>query len=223
MSEQQSINVITISQSYGSDGYRVAAKLAFRLQWLLTDYEITSQVIQHLDMPQEEAEIHPEHAYGFIDRFFFAMLATGESLSALSTLFTTPVSSQGLEKLCHETSNHAVKAISQSGQQIIIGHGAQVVLADRPDVLHIHVVTPFAQRIRNVMQREMLNEAQATAYIRRKDRQRARYFQSVHHRDVNDPLLYDLVLNSDGLELESLVDLISLALKRKDAWLALSV
>ena len=217
MNEQQSIKIITISQPYGSDGYRVAAKLAFRLQWPLTDYEITSQVIHLLDLPQEEAEIHNEHAYSLMDRFFFSLLATGESLSALSTLFTAPVSPQGLEKLCHKTANLTVQTISESGQRIIVGHGAQMLLAGRPDVLHVNVVTPFEQRIRNVMQREMLDEARAYACIRRKDRQRERYFQSEYRRDVNDPLLYDLALNSDGLELESLVDLICLALKRKDA------
>jgi len=42
-----------------------------------------------------------------------------------------------------------------------------------------------------------------------------RYLQAKYHRQVDDPLLYDLVINTGVLDLESAVELISLALERK--------
>jgi cytidylate kinase len=65
------------------------------------------------------------------------------------------------------------------------------------------------------MQREGLDQTAARARIQLKDRDRTRYLQVEHNKDSRDPHLYDLVVNTSILDLDAVVDLVSLALERK--------
>ena len=90
-------------------------------------------------------------------------------------------------------------------------------------MLHVRIVAPLELRIAYVMSREGLDRVAAQARILRKDQEHARYLQTFYHRHPSDPHLYDLVLNTGILDLESAVDLISLALERKARRLATPV
>ncbi len=228
MNEQQQqtpqICAITISQQYGSDGYKIAVKLALRLQWILTDHDIVTQVAHRLNLTEEEAAFYDEHTFSFIDRVLFSMrftAAEGAEAWAASP-YIMPLSLQMQERLYRETLRHVVESTACAGNKVIVGHGVQMILANHPDVLHIRIVAPFVQRVTYAMQREHLDNADAHAYIRQEDRRLAQYLRSQYHRDVNDPLLYDLVINSNALDVESQVDVICLALERKARWLALA-
>jgi hypothetical protein len=63
--------------------------------------------------------------------------------------------------------------------------------------------------------------AKARERIKLKDRDRSRYLQTVYHRDVNDPMLYDLIINTGALSLDQAVDLIRLSLQDKAQTLSL--
>ncbi len=218
------IRAITISQQYGSDGYKIAVKLALRLQWILTDHDLVTQVAHRLNLTEEEATFYDEHTFSFIDRVLFSMrFSAAEGAEAWATSpCIMPLSMQMQERLYRETLQHVVESTVRAGNRVIVGHGAQMILANQPDVLHIRIVAPFIQRVIYAMQREHLDNADARAYIRQEDQKLARYLRSQYHRDAADPLLYDLVINSNALDVEGQVDLIYLALERKARWLALT-
>lgn len=210
------INVITISQQYGSDGYKLAARLAYKLHWFLVEDAIARQVASQLDMTEEEAIIYDERALSAVDRFLLSMqVSTATGLEVWPSGQIPSGSPRRQERLYREKLRDVIEALASSGQRVIVGHGAQVVLEMYPNVLHVRVVAPLYQRIRYVMQREQLSEEQAYAHIRRKDRQFAHYIRAWYHRDIDDPLLYDLVVNSNTFNIESQADLICRALGDK--------
>ncbi len=217
MSENQQnaprMSAITISRQYGSGGGEVAARLARKLQWQLIDHEIVAQVARELGMSEEEAEVHDERTESFISRVLGSMQLASPELLANAPI--VPLSPGTQEQIYHEALQRVVETAANTGNAVIVGRAGQVILAKRRDVLHVRIVAPLEQRVRYVMQREGLDEAAARARIQQKDRDRTRYLQAQYHRDVNDPLLYDLILNSGVLDLASLVDLIVLALERK--------
>jgi cytidylate kinase len=103
---------------------------------------------------------------------------------------------------------------------VIVGRAAQVILAGQRDVLHVRVVASIEQRIPYVMLREGLDQDAARKRIQTKDRDRVRYLQTKYRFHPEDPHLYDLVLNSNIIDLDSIVDLINLALERKASHLS---
>jgi len=205
----QAMRAITISRQYGSGGGEVAARLARRLGWQLIDHEIVAQVAHQLGITEEEARVYDEHVEGFIERALNALQI------AMPVLPPTPTSPAQYELVYTEAVKQVVETSANTGHVVIVGRTGQVFLANRREVLHVRIIAPIRQRISYVARREGLDEAAAQARIQFKDRDRARYIQTQHGRDVNDPMLYDLVINTGVIDLDGAVDLALLALERK--------
>jgi len=209
----QKMRAITISRQYGSGGGEIATRLAQRLQWQLIDHEIVARVAHELGITEEEVAVHDERTEGTVSQVLNAIrLAAPSFLIAGPVLSVSPAAEA---EAYRGALRQVVETAANSGHTVIVGRGAQVLLAHRRDVLHVRVVAPLQQRIVYVARREDLNEAEAQARIQLKDQNRIRYLQSQHRRHVDDPLLYDLVINTGVLDLESAVDLIYVALDRK--------
>jgi cytidylate kinase len=204
------VRAITISRQYGSGGGEIAARLARRVQWQLIDHEIVAGVASELGITEEEAEVRDERVESFVSRVLASM-----RYAVPPVPINQPVAWADEEYSYHETLCRVVETAASAGHTVIVGRGGQALLAGRRDVLHVRVVAPLEQRIVYVARREGLDEAGARARIQLKDRDRTRYVQSIHHIHPDDPLSYDLVVNTGVLDLDSAVDLICLALERK--------
>jgi len=205
------MNAVTISRRYGAGGGEIAARLARRLGWQVVDREFIAQIASRLEISTNEAEEEDERGEGFVTRMLSAMRLAVPTDFALAM----PVPAEDAATAYREAVRAVVAMAVRTGHVIIVGRGAQVLLADRPDVLHVRLVAPLASRVPVVASREGLSEAAARALIERKDRDRTRYIQAEFHRDVNDPLLYDLIINTAAGDYDGATDLIVLALERK--------
>lgn len=210
------MRAVTISREYGSGGGEVATRLAARLGWKLVDHEVVAQVASELGVTEEEAEDLDEHAQGLVARILSGMQGAEYSLMVSPT---TPVS---YDNEYRTAVTHVVQAAAEAGHVVIVGRGSQVILADRRDVLHVRIVAPLEKRIEYVARREELDESEATRRINMKDRDRSRYLHAHYKCGPDEPHLYDLVVNTGVLDLDSIVDMVSLALERKAAKLQVS-
>jgi cytidylate kinase len=211
------MSAITVSRQYGSGGGEVAARLARRLEWDLVDHQLIAWVARALGVSEAEARARDEQVPGFFSRLFDAILlmAPPEVPVTIEELPTDP------EQRYHDTVRQAILAAVARRHTVIVGRGGQALLGDRPDVLRVRVVAPLAQRIEYVARREERSPEEARARIRLKEHQRDQYFQTRYNRKPDDPDLYDLVVNTGGLDLDTACDLIVLALTRKGQLLAL--
>ena len=227
------MRVVTLSREYGSGGGEIAARLARRLAWRLIDHEIVARVAQELGITAAEAATYDEQGAGRVARFLRSLtpldaggivrdrepLEAGAVLGG-GALGVAPTGHGVDERTYHAMLRQVVEAVADAGQVVIVGRGAQAMLAGRRDALHARVVAPLEERIAYVARREGLGEAAARARIERKDRARARYLQAHYQRVPDDPHLYDLVLNTGVLALDSAVELLALALEHKGRQLA---
>src|SRR5467141_2567903 len=118
------------------------------------------------------------------------------------------------------TEDRIVRAAAARGHVVIVGRASQVILADLRDVLHVRVIAPFEKRVAYVMQREGVDRHIAESRIHREDHERASYLEREYHHHLDDAHLYDLVLNTSLLDLESAVDIICFTLQQKAKGLA---
>lgn len=205
------MQAITISRQYGSGGGEIATRLARRLGWQLIDHEVIVQVAHELGVSEAEAEVHDERVEGLVER-----ILKGMQLFEPAALVTAPIPPMVTDAQAYqEALRRVVESTAATGHVVIVGRGSQVILARRRDVLHARIVAPLDPRIAYVMVREGLDQAAARARIQLKDRDRERYLQEVHNYNPQDANLYDIVVNTGVLDLESAVDLIYLALERK--------
>jgi cytidylate kinase len=214
MNEDRSViaamRVITISREYGSGGGEIAARLARRLGWQLIDHEVVVRVAEMLHVSEEEAEEHDERVQSLALRIFKS-LRLGHPTMPMTVDIPTSMDSRAF----YEARCQIIEGAVASGHVVIVGRGAQAHLAKRRDVLHVRIVAPFELRLAYVMSREGLDREAAHARIMKKDQERDRYLATFYHRHPGDPHLYDLVLNTGILDLESAAEVIAIVLERK--------
>lgn len=208
-------SVITITQQYGCGGYAVAAKLAYRLRWALSgQHEIATAVAEKLGLTLDQIRMHYERSFTFLDHFLLSMrYATPEGIECWANQAGFTLLPEVQERLYHKALREIIEARACNGRQIIVGHGAQALLAGRANVLHVRLIAPLEQRVHHALYHECLeNKACAHTFLQRKDRRLVHYIRSQYHRNLDDPLLYDLVLNSGTLGSEDQVSQIIHAL-----------
>lgn len=203
----EQMQAVTISRQYGSGGGEIAARLASRLHWNLLDHEAVVQVAQQLGISVEDAEQQDEHVESLGMRLLNSLSLIQPPMSNAVRL-VPPV----YDRAYHETLHKVIEATLDKGHVVIVGRGSQMMLRERRDILHIRIIAPLEQRITYVMQREKLSREDAQIRALYKDGGRERYLQTQYRQDSADPLLYDLVLNTDVLSLDNIVELISTAL-----------
>ena len=204
------MRVVTISREYGSGGGEIGARLAKRLAWQLIDHDVVKRVAQMLHVSEEEAQEHDECVESLPTRLFKQLRLVHPSMPVIMDI---PFSVDA--RAFHEARSQIIDGAVTAGQVVIVGRGAQAHLGPQKTVLHVRIMAPLEMRIAYVMRREGLAQQEAQARILQKDQEHARYLETFYHRHPGDPQLYDLVLSTGTLDLESAVDVICLVLERK--------
>jgi len=199
---------ITISRQSGCGAHALAEKLAVCLQarspkdappWTAFDRNLVEKVLEDHNLPKRIASHMPEDRVSQINDII-------EELFGLRPALWT---------LVKETSE-TILQLCELGNAIIVGRGANIITAKLPHVLHIRLVGSLERRIQQMQQFEKLDRKAAARRIRQEDLGRQRYVKKHFEKDVNDPLLYHLVINTDLVSLDDAARLIGdLALNRK--------
>src|SRR5512146_3549853 len=183
--------VITISRQYGSLGNIIANALGQRLGYRVVMRELINQAAR--------AAGAPEVALAVIDELGLLGLAPSEQ--------------------DYQAYIQAVKSVmlelADQGNVIIAGRGGQVVLAGRPDTLHVRTVAPVELRVARIAERYAISLAAARAQVRASDRQRRLFLKRFYNIDGDDPQLYDLVINTARMDAETACSLICAALQQE--------
>jgi cytidylate kinase len=122
---------------------------------------------------------------------------------------TMPLLSAAMEDYVRMV-NMVLVSIAREGNVLIVGRGSQVVLREEPEVLHVQVVAPLAQRKEKLMRTEGLTQAEATQRLVASDQARAEYLRRYHGVNWLDPQLYDIVINTGRISINTAVQLVVL-------------
>ena len=209
------MRAITLSREYGSGGGEIASRLAKRLGWDLIDHAIVERTALELGTSTQEAEAHDEYTEGRVLRVLNSMLYLYPASMA-----SAPPEAFLSDEDYRSVVNEIIRAAAARGHVVIVGRASQVILAELRDVLRVRIIAPFEKRVAYVMQREGVDRHAATSRIHTKDHERASYLEREYHHHLDEAHLYDLVLNTSLLDLESAVDIICFTLQQKAKGLA---
>jgi cytidylate kinase len=109
--------------------------------------------------------------------------------------------------------NEIIRSLAQENNVVIIGRASEITLKEFPGVFHIRVVAPLDLRIRRVMERYDISHHEAAKAIARSDKNRSEYVRTFYHADIDDPLLYDLMLNTNKLDIDEMVKYVAEIIK----------
>lgn len=163
---------ITISRQMGSLGNQVARETARLLNYRLMWRELVNQAARLAGAP--------EVALAAIDELGLLKIRT--SSKAMQAYRSA------LEQIILEQ--------AEQGDVVIIGRAGQAILGVRPDVLHVRVIAPLALRVERQAVQAGVSQEQAVAQIEASDHNRTRFLKRFYQVNLDDPLLYHLVINT---------------------------
>ena len=204
--------LITVSRQYGSGGSEVARLVAQRLGWTLIDNEFVDEVARRAGLPPEEVAQREERAPGLLER-----LARTLALASPEMFVTTAgvPRVEDDEATIARTTERIIAEAAAEGRAVLVGRGAQAILAQRPEALHVYVVASQAWRMRHAVERLGANPATVAQLLEETDRQRDRYVAQYYGRERGEPVHYDLVLNAERLTIEGAAQLVVAEAKRR--------
>ena len=189
---------VAISRQAGAGGREIAEQLSANLQWPIYDRELVEQVARDSGRSEEMVESVDEQGSSFV-------VETLEAFIGVPTM--------GGADYAHRL-RQTLAALGAHGKCIIVGRGASAILPAQSTV-SIRVVASISDRIarRRIDGTQTKHETQAS--LQCLDRERAQFVKRYFHKDIEDPLLYDLVLNRSRLSEEACVALCLRAVEHK--------
>lgn len=189
---------VTISRAFGSGGGEVAQRLSARLNYPIVDKEILEVLVQEGHLRAAIVEALDERDRSSLDVWVDGILRG--KLQDKDDYLRTLV--------------RVIGGIAIHGHSVIIGRGANFIL-DSARGLNVRVVAPREQRIETIRRIRDLDEDAAVKLVERVDGERSAYIRRYFHRDIEDPLAYDLILNTAGIGIDLAVELIDRSLRQK--------
>ena len=201
--DREPIRVITISREYGAGGSELGLRLGGELGWPVLDRELAQRLARRLRCASADVEANKERAPSFLERVAAAFTVVPSDAPVLPQLNRSP----DPDTLVEATRAVLLEAV-RTPPLIVIGHGANCLLHDRPDVLRLRVTAPYSVRVKRVTARTGQPAGEAAADVRHRDADRRHYLERYYRKDANDPCLYDLQINSGSIPLEAAVRLV---------------
>jgi cytidylate kinase len=196
--------IITVSRMYGSGGSDVAARIATGLGWQLLDNAFVDEVAARLGAPVAEVEAREERVPSLAQRLGATLaLAAPEALPTPADDAMPPSE----ERLIEVTERIIVEAASR-GHCVLVGRGAQSVLASRDDALHVFCYATRAGLIARAARRLDVPEKDAEKVMDDTNRQREQYVRKHWKRSWLAHANYHLCLNTDWLGVDGAADIV---------------
>ena len=204
--------IITIRGQMGSGATEIGRQVADRLHIDFVDREIIAKVAAQLQREEEEVITKEMPPGSLIGRIVEALGNSGVDFQgAYVPFWQTPLGDtrylQALETV--------VKELARSESLVIQGRGSQFILKDHPGALHVLVVAPMEVRVKRVMQDSHLNQEAAKREIANYESSRREFIKRYFKADREDPVFYDLIVNTGYFTYQAATSIIVGALPLK--------
>lgn len=186
------MSIVTIAHAAYSSGGVIADMVAKRMDYRSLDREVLIEASQRYGIPEAKyAEVLEAEGHWW-ERW-------RESL-----------------RLYRITLQAAMCEVAQGGKLVYHGRAGQQLLPGVRHVVHVLIVAPMDYRVEQVRAQKGLDGENARNFLRELDRVRGRRFRALFNDDWQDPVGYDLVLNSARFTAEGATSTIVAAIARDE-------
>lgn len=204
--------IITISRMFGSGGSDVAARVAKQLGWTLFDNEVVDSVAERLGMSRAEVSSIEERVPSLSERIAASMrLSTPEYVVPIADASLTDTA----EMRVVDTTKHVIQEAVQRGNAVLVGRGAQVMLAERSDALHVFCYASQEALVTYAIAHRGLDPATAAQEVEKRNRQREQYVKRNWGRDWRRFEHYHICLDTGRLGVGNAADLVVAAARAR--------
>jgi len=103
---------------------------------------------------------------------------------------------------------HLIRAFALHGKVIFIGRGSTLLTRDLPLGIHVRLEASMESRIKRMAPEFGPDEKNIRRVIEEKDRAKAELVKTFFHKDIQDPLLYDVRWNTDRVSIDEIAGIL---------------
>jgi cytidylate kinase len=204
------VSILTLSRLYGSGGSEVAALVAKNLGWSLLDNAVVDAVAARMGLSVAEVRDREERVPSLVERLTSAMAMGSQEWASPMLAAKRPTDEQLIE-----VTRHIIEEAIVRGPVVVVGRGAQAMLAERDDALHVFCYAPRKALIARTMQREGVSAEEATRLVDSTNKERDQWVRLHWERDRSAHENYDLSVNTERLGIEGSAQLIESAARMR--------
>ena len=203
--------VITISRMYGSNGSEVAERVAQALGWSLFDNAMVDAIAERSGLTRAEVSEQDERVPSMVER-----LAAALSLGSPEVMPPVPAGPmETAEERIVAVTRRVIEEAVQTGPAVFVGRGAQCLLAERSDALHVFCFAPRLALRQNAMEKFGLDAIEAERRVAEMNKQREHYVKRHWNRNWLAHENYHLCLNTAWLGVEGAAEQVLEAARRQ--------
>ena len=159
--------------------------------WAVFDQNLIEKVLQDHNLPLRLSKIMEERKYSVV-RSIMNEIIGGHP---------------GTWTLFHKTTE-TILQLAHMGYCVIVERGGNIVTAKMDNCFRVRLVAKDEDKIAHVMKVYYFKRKEAIDYIKKEDENRKEYISAYFHKDVEDPLLYDFLINTSAMSHEEAAQLI---------------
>jgi len=200
------MTTITISRQFGAGGRTLGRSLAKKLGYYYSDDVMVKEVAERMRCSSKQVQAFEKEGATNLMKILDKFLIRGDYINRLITDKYGYV----YEDKYVDSVKSIVRGLHEQGNVIIIGRGGQYILKNEKDTFHILLVREIEDRIAFLVEKYGIAEEEARKTINRVDKNRRGFlnFFSGNDNSYNDPLMYDLAINTSRISLEKSEELI---------------
>jgi CMP/dCMP kinase len=207
------MSIITIRGQLGSGAPEIGKLIATNLNIDYVDREIIADIARQLNYPQqkiEKQEMPPTRLFDRIkdalEQSYSTVSNTGGFYPAMTYLPPSDIPLDDSGYLAGLES--VIKKLATSNSIVIRGRGSQFILKDYPGAVHVLTVASLETRIKRIMNIMNLDKKSAKQEINNFDNSRREFIKRYFKADIEDPIHYNITINTEHINYESAVSII---------------
>ncbi len=198
------MTLVTLSATYGAGGSRLGPELAERLGVPFLDRAIPTAVAERLAVPLDEAAVHDQSTGSLFSRMVLRLAPLGQAFGAGATTTYDPLD----EDAYRIATEQIIREQARTGDGVILGRAAAIVLADAPHALHVRLDGAREARVEQAMRLRGVDRETAVREQAETDRARDAYVRHFYRCDARECAHYHLTIDSTALPLDTVLELI---------------
>ena len=202
--------ILTVSRLYGSGGSEVAEIVGRKLGWSVLDNAVVDAVAARMGISIAEVRAREERLPSLVERLTSAMALGSQEWMTPVVTAKRPTDEQLIE-----VTRHIVEEAIARGPVVVVGRGAQAMLAERSDTLHVFCYAPRKALIARSVERDGLSAEDAARLVDETNKQREQWVKMHWDREWRAPENYDLGVNTEKFGIEGAAELIVSAARRR--------
>jgi len=218
------MSIVTIRGNMGSGAAEIGKLVAGKLHFDYVDREIIDKVAELLQGQKHDIEMKEMPSGSLSSRIGDALrraYPTTRKVGLLPRWEYEDVSLPTWEKPLDDAHYFAglqsvIRDLAKSSSIVIRGRGSQFILKDYPGTLRILIVAPLELRVRRVAESSKSDERTAKKEIENYDSGRREFIKKYFHATLENPLDFDMVINTELVTFEDAAVIIANAVPLKN-------